>query len=92
MLKVPPVLSRVIPIIAPRIIKKPIEPIVPPKPSFIVLIIVSAGRVVTASSRETIKRAMKACNLSLVVRIMIRIILNRTRREITTAFMATNMN
>jgi hypothetical protein len=48
--------------------------------------------VVTASSRETIKRAMKACSLSLVVRIMIRIILIRTRREITTAFMATNMN
>jgi hypothetical protein len=88
MLNVPPVLSSVMPIMAPKIIKKPIDPIVPPKPSLIVFIIVSAGRVVKARSRETINRAIKACNLSLVVRIMISIILIRTRREIIPAFMA----
>jgi hypothetical protein len=54
----------------------------------IVLIIVPAGSVVKARSRETIKREMKACSLSLVVRIIIRIILIRTRSEITAAFMA----
>jgi hypothetical protein len=92
MLNVPPVLSRVMPIIAPRIIKKPIDPMVPPKPSLIVLIIVSAGRVVNASTRETTKRAMNACNLSLVVRIMINNILIRTRKVIMAVFIAGKTN
>jgi hypothetical protein len=78
----------VIPIIAPRIIKKPIDPIVLPNPSLIVFIIVSAGRVVKASNKETIKSAIKACNLSLVVRIIIKIIQITTSRETTIAFMA----
>jgi hypothetical protein len=63
-----------------------------PNPSLIVLIIVSAGRVVKASNRETIKSAMKACNLSFVVRIIIKIIQMTTSREMTIAFMALKMN
>jgi hypothetical protein len=68
------------------------EAIVLPKPSLIVFIIVSGGRVANASNRETIKSAMKACSLSLVVRIIIRIMLISTRREIIAAFMAGKIN
>ena len=60
MLLVPPVLSRVMPIMAPRIIRNPIEPIVFPNPSFIVFITDDAGRVVKASRSETMKSAIKA--------------------------------
>jgi hypothetical protein len=74
------------PIIAPKIIKKPIDPIVPPNPSLMVLIIVSAGRVANASKRETTNRAMKACNLRLEVRITIAIILIMTNMEIQRIF------
>jgi hypothetical protein len=48
--------------------------------------------VVKASNRETIKSAMKACNLSFVVRIIIKIIQMTTSREMTIAFMALKMN
>jgi len=79
---VPPVLSRVIPIMAPRIIRKPIEPIVLPNPSLMVFIIVSAGSVVKARKRDTIKRAINACSLSRDVRIIIARMLIMTRMEI----------
>jgi len=46
--------------------------------------------VANASRRDTMKSAIKACNLNLVVRIMIRIIETRTRREIAAALMALN--
>lgn len=48
MLSVPPVLSSVIPIMAPRIMRNPIDAIVLPKPSLIVAMILSAGNVVKA--------------------------------------------
>jgi predicted nuclease with TOPRIM domain len=54
----------------------------------IVLTIVSAGRVANASKRETTKRAMKACNLRLEVRITIAIILIMTNMEIKRIFIA----
>jgi hypothetical protein len=82
-LKVPPVLSRVIPIIAPSIIRNPIEAIVFPKPSLIVLTIVFTGRVVKARKRETIKRAIKALSFSLVVRIIMAIMLIPTSIDVT---------
>jgi len=45
---VPPVLSSVIPIIAPSIIRKPIDPIVFPNPCLRVFTIVFAGKVANA--------------------------------------------
>jgi len=72
---VPPVLSSVIPMIAPRIMRKPIEAIVFPNPSLIVLTIMFAGKVVKARNRETRKRAIKAFNFNLEVRIIIAAIL-----------------
>ena len=75
MLSVPPVLSRVIPIIAPRIMRNPIDAIVFPKPSFIVAITLSAGNVENARKTETIKRAMNALSFKLDVRYIIAIIL-----------------
>jgi hypothetical protein len=80
---VPPVLSSAIPIMAPRIIRKPIELMVLPKPSLIVLIIVFAGSTVNARKRETIKRAMKAFSLSFEVSRMIARILTITRKDKT---------
>jgi hypothetical protein len=52
---------------APKIIRKPIEAIVLPNPSFRVLTIEAAGRVTAARRRDTIKRAVNACSLNLVV-------------------------
>jgi hypothetical protein len=82
-LSVPPVLSRVIPIIAPKIIRNPIDPIVEPKPSFMVLIMVSAGNTASARNTETTKSAMKAWSFSEEVRKIIAIILIITNIEIT---------
>jgi hypothetical protein len=75
---VPPVLSRVMPIIAPRIMRNPIDAIVLPNPSLIVLTIVLAGRVVNARKRETRNRAINALSFSFEVRIIIAIILTPT--------------
>jgi hypothetical protein len=81
-LMVPPVLSSVMPIIAPRIIRKPIEAIVLPNPSLIVLTIVFAGSVVNARKRETRKRAMNAFSFNLDVRIIIAAMLMPTKIEV----------
>lgn len=75
---VPPVLSSVIPMIAPRIMRNPIEAIVFPNPSFIVLTIILAGRVVKARNNEMRKRAMNAFNFNLEVSSTIAIILIAT--------------
>ena len=80
-LRVPPVLSREIPIIAPRMIRNPIEAIVLPKPCCIVATIVFGGRTAKARKTDTIKSAMKASSLSFDVRTIIAIILIPTRSE-----------
>ena len=72
---VPPVLSRVIPIIAPRIIRNPMEAIVFPKPSFNVDTMTFPGKVVKARNRDTRKSAINAFNLSFEVNKIIAIIL-----------------
>lgn len=82
MLRVPPVLSRVMPIIAPRIIRKPMEAIVLPNPSLIVDTTIFAGRVVKAKKSETIKRAIKAFSFNLEVRITTAIMLISTRDDL----------
>ena len=79
MLMVPPVLSSVMPMIAPRIIRKPIDAMVFPKPSLIVLTIVFAGNVVNARNRDIRKSAMNALILTFEVRITIAMILIPTR-------------
>ena len=81
MLIVPPVLSRVIPIKAPKIIRNPIEAIVLPKPSLIVVITVAAGSVVKARNSETIKRAINAFSLYFDVKTIIAIMLTITNAE-----------
>ncbi len=87
MLIVPPVLSSVIPIIAPSIIRKPIDAIVFPNPSFMVFTIMPAGRVVNARKSETRKRAINAFNLNFEVRITMAIILITTRVDVNIIFM-----
>ena len=82
MLNVAPVRSRVIPIIAPNIIRNPIDAIVPPKPSLSVLTTLSAGRVVNARNTETRNRAIKALSLIFDVRMIIARILIATRTDI----------
>ena len=82
MLIVPPVLSSVMPIIAPRIMRNPMDAIVLPNPSLIVLTIVFAGSVVNARKRETRKRAMNAFSFNLDVRIIIAAMLMPTRIEV----------
>jgi hypothetical protein len=81
-LKVPPVLSRVIPIIAPRIIKNPIEAIVFPNPSLIVPIILSGGKVANANISDTEKSAINAVSLNLEVKRIITTMLITTSAEI----------
>ena len=80
---VPPVLSSVIPIMAPRIIRNPIDPIVFPKPSLIVLTIIFAGKVVNARNSDTRKRAINALSFSLEVRRIIAMILIPTIIEVS---------
>ena len=82
-LSVPPVLSSVIPIIAPRIIKKPIVAIVLPNPSCIVLTIVFMGSTVIARKSETRNKAIKASSFSLEVRRIIAMILIPTIIEVS---------
>jgi hypothetical protein len=81
-LSVPPVLSSVMPIIAPRIIKNPIEAMVLPNPSLIVLMILFAGRVENARKSETRKRAMNAFNFNLEVKTIIAIMLIPTSADV----------
>jgi hypothetical protein len=78
----------VIPIIAPKMIRNPIDPIVDPNPSFIVLIIVSEGKTASAKTTETTKSAMKACSFSDEVRKIIAIMLIITNIDITIMLMA----
>jgi hypothetical protein len=54
--------------------------------------IVSAGRVANARKMETMKRAMKAFNFRLVVRIIIRIMLTITSKETIRAFIGVTGN
>lgn len=69
------------PIIAPRIIRNPIDAIVFPNPSLIVLTIIFAGRVANARNSETMKRAINAFNFNLEVRNIMAIILIPTRAD-----------
>lgn len=87
MLVVPPVLSSVIPIMAPRIMRNPMDAIVFPKPSLIVLTIIVTGKVVNARNNETRKRAIKAFNLNLEVRITMAIILIPTNTDFSKILM-----
>jgi hypothetical protein len=87
MLNVPPVLSSVIPIIAPRIIRKPIVPIVLPNPSWIVLTIVFTGRTEKARKIETRNRAINASSFRREVRRMIAIMLIATIIEVSRILM-----
>ena len=87
MLNVPPVLSSVIPIIAPRIIRKPIVPIVLPNPSWIVLTIVFTGRTEKARNIETRNRAINASSFRREVRRMIAIMLIATIIEVNRILM-----
>ena len=80
-LSVPPVLSRVMPIIAPRIMRNPMEAIVFPNPSLIVETTIFAGSVVNARNNETIKSAMKAFSFNREVSITTAIILISTRKD-----------
>jgi hypothetical protein len=82
MLRVAPVLSRVIPIMAPKIIRNPIEAIVLPKPSFIEETTFSAGRVEKARKTDTMNRAMNACSLSFEVSRIIARMLIATMMEL----------
>ena len=84
-LNVPPVLSRITPIIAPNIIRKPIDPIVLPKPSFIVRITSEIGIVANARRRDTVNRAIKAFSFKLVVSTIIRMMAKTTRKVINIA-------
>jgi hypothetical protein len=72
-----------IPIIAPKIIRNPIDPIVFPNPCFIDVTIVSAGRVTNARNTETTNSETNAFNFRVEVRRIMAIILTRTRIEIT---------
>lgn len=83
---VAPDLSRARPMIAPNMIRKPIEAIVLPKPSFNAGSTFSAGMVVKARNTETPNKAMNACNLNFDVRRIIASILTITRIDITTMF------
>ena len=85
-LRVPPVLSRATPIMVPKMIRNPIEPIVLPKPSFIVEITLSAGMVNTARKRETINRETNALIFSRDVRNTIAAMLMIIKNDIDKVF------
>jgi hypothetical protein len=84
---VPPVMSRVIPMIAPSIIRKPMDPIVFPNPCLSVLTIVLAGKVANARKIETRKRAMNAFNFNFEVSIIMAIILIPTKIDVNSVLM-----
>ena len=86
MLSVAPVLSSITPIIAPKIIRNPIEAIVEPKPSLRVLTIFPPGRVTRARNNDTMNKTMKAFILSLDVSHITAIILRITKKEIVKIF------
>jgi len=69
--------------IAPRITRKPIAPIVLPKPSFIWVIIVCAGRVKKARNKETRSSATKELSLIFEVRTIIPMILTITKDNVS---------
>ena len=76
-----------IPIIAPRIMRNPIEAIVFTNPYLIVLTIIFAGRVVKARNSETRKRAINAFNFNFEVRITIATILIPTSADFSKMLM-----
>jgi len=82
MLSVPPVLSRIIPMMAPSIISRPIEAIVLPKPCWIILTIFPGGSSMTARSTETTNKEKNASTLSLDVRKIMRRMLDATMTEV----------
>lgn len=84
---VPPVLSSVMPMIAPSIIRKPIEPIVFPNPCLRELTIVFAGKVANARKMDTRKRAMNAFNFNFEVSIIMANILIPTRIDVNRVLM-----
>jgi hypothetical protein len=81
-LNVPPVLSSEIPIIAPRMIRNPIEAMVFPKPCWIVFTIVFDGSTANARKTETRNRAMNASSFNFDVRMIIARIVIATRIEV----------
>jgi hypothetical protein len=83
MLSAPPVLSRITAIIAPRMMRIPIEAVVAPKPSLMILRISFPGKAVMARNKETINRETKALSLNFEVSRMMAVMLTNTRREMT---------
>ena len=87
MLRVAPVLSRVMPIIVPSIINKPIEAMVFPNPSFRVETMEADGKVAKARKRETRNRAINAFIFNFEVNIMIAIILINANTDLSKILM-----
>jgi len=73
--------------IAPRIIRNPMDAMVFPNPSLIVLTITFGGRVVKARKMETRKRAINAFNLNFEVRTIIAIMLIPTNNDFSNTLM-----
>jgi hypothetical protein len=86
MLSAPPVLSRMIAMIAPKIIRSPMDAIVVPKPSFIMLTTSPPGIAVTARNMEIRKSDIKALSLRLEVSNTIQVMLTNTSNETVTKF------
>src|SRR5487761_2359086 len=82
-----PVLSSIIAIIAPSMIRKPVEAIVLPKPSFIIMITSLPGITAIARKRDTRKREIKALSFHFEVSKIIDAILIITRVDIATVLM-----
>jgi len=68
--------------IAPKIIKKPIELIVFPNPCLSTSTILCSGKVAIASNKDTANNDIKAFNLITDVNSIIKMILNTTSMEI----------
>jgi len=85
-LKAPPVLSSITAIIAPVIIRNPMEPIVEPKPSLIILITSLPGNAVTARKSEARKSEINAFSLNFDVSIITTAILVLTKTVVINRF------
>ena len=82
MLKAPPVLSRITAIIAPRMIRNPIDPMVEPKPSCIILIMSLCGSAVTARKSDARKSEMNAFSRNVEVSNITTVMLTLTKMAI----------
>src|SRR5579864_8979106 len=87
MVIVAPVLSRRIAMIVPRMIKKPMDAIVPPKPFFMMVMTSLPGITAKARNNETRKRAMKAFSFQIEVSKITMAMLTMTSIDITTVLM-----